>query len=110
MALEPGEEAPEWHPVLARRLASDVSCGFEGTPLEEALDYLQSVSKFNVVIDPDLAKVPAVPRTVSADLQCVELRRALAWVLDEAGLECCALDGALYVSTREGVQKMLKRE
>ncbi|HEY3320038.1 MAG TPA: hypothetical protein VGP72_06210 [Planctomycetota bacterium] len=87
---------------LAQALQRKVSFELADTACEEALSFLTSLSKLNVIIDPrcDLAK-----KKVSLNIQNLAFHEALTQVLEPAGLEYQAGDEALYVAPRNAPKR-----
>ena len=79
-----------------------VSFTFSEQPLEEAIDFLQTLAKVNIVLDK--RKVEA-GKTITLKLNDVELQTAVKLVTEQVGLKWTVRDGVIYISDEEGVKQ-----
>lgn len=85
-------------PELAKKLAATLSVQFVGTPLDQALEYLQNKGKVNIILNTDAPGVDPT-RPIVLNLDGVTLRSAIAWTTRLAGLVYVARDEAVFVTT-----------
>ena len=94
------EEA--WAQEIRRRLDKRVSFEFVQTPLSEAVQFLQNLTKVNMILDPVAIKdVGDAPITLRVSQMKLEL--ALDWILRLAGLQYMLKDNAIFISKPENL-------
>ncbi|MBI3828907.1 MAG: hypothetical protein HY291_05290 [Planctomycetes bacterium] len=86
-----------WKAEIRKRLSRHVSFEFVDTPLEEAIAFLDSLTKVNFILDPKASakgdgKIPITLRV--ADM---ELETALAWILRLANMEYDLRNQAVFI-------------
>ena len=90
--------APLWDEQLGKKLDSRLSVHFSGTPLREALAYLQEKGRLNTILNTTAAGVdPSFPIVLKLD--DVTLKSAITWTARQAGLVYVARDEAVFVTT-----------
>ncbi|MBN1808183.1 MAG: hypothetical protein JW909_03880 [Planctomycetes bacterium] len=97
---EQGQEA--WAQDIKRKLDKRVSFEFVQTPLSEAVQFLQNLTKVNMILDPlALDEVGDSPITLRVAQMKLEL--ALDWILRLAGLNYMLKDNAIFISKPENL-------
>jgi len=90
--------APLWDEQLGKKLDSRLSVHFSGTPLREALAYLQAKGRLNIILNTTAVGLdPSLP--IILQLDNVTLKSAIAWTAGQAGLLYIAKDEAVFVTT-----------
>lgn len=79
-----------------------VSFTFNEQPLEEALDFLQTLGKVNIVLDK--RKVEA-GKTITLKLSDVALVTAVRLLTEQVALKWIVRDGVVYISDEEGTKQ-----
>lgn len=102
-------EVPAVEPELAKKLEARLSVQFVGTPLDQALEYLQKKGKINIILNTDARGVDPT-RPISLRLDNVTLRSAIAWTTRLAGLVYLARDEAVFVTTPEDLSPEWARQ
>jgi len=96
----PRQEDP-WKAEARKRLAKKVSFEFVDTPLEEAVNFLNAMSKVNIIIDPrvlaDAGKVPVTLKVADMDMET-----ALKWILRMADLDYDIKNQAVFITKKGG--------
>jgi type II secretory pathway component HofQ len=87
-----------WAPKLRAKLDDPTSFSFVNSPLAEALSFLSSFHKINIVLDPTFARAE---NTVTLEVNGISLRSALGWLLRLKRLDYTLLDEAIFVSSPE---------
>lgn len=76
-----------------------VSFEFVDTPLEEAISFLQTMAKANMIADPEC--VGDIGRCITVKAKEVSFEEALNLLLEDTGLTWVLADFAIFVATRE---------
>ena len=79
-----------------------VSFTFSEQPLEEAVEFLQTLAGVNIVLDK--RKVEA-GKTVTLKLANVELVTAVKLITEQVGLKWIVRDGVIFISDEEGTKQ-----
>jgi len=87
-------------------LEKDVSFGFEGTPLEDALEFIEQLAGAPIRLDRSVTAPDS--RLVTLNVAKVRLRDALFWIL-EPELGCVLQDGTIVVATWDTVRRLTPR-
>lgn len=91
-------EEPEWAQAIRRKLARKISFEFVDTPLSEAIQFLQTLTKVNMIFNPEAAETKGgTPITLKVTDMKLEL--ALDWILKLADIEYALMDEALFIAT-----------
>jgi general secretion pathway protein D len=96
-------EQPEWSREIERKLERKVSFEFSETPLTEAVTFLQTLTKVNIIIDPESAEQKG-STPITLKVTNMTLRLALDWILKLADLDYALSDYAIFVSERENLK------
>ncbi len=80
-----------------------VSLTFNEQPVMEALDFLVTLGKLNIV--PDRTKFADAGKTVTLKLEDASLREALDQVILAIGLAWTVRDGVVFITDAEGVKR-----
>ncbi|MHC4248779.1 MAG: hypothetical protein ACYS9X_06585 [Planctomycetota bacterium] len=96
-------EQPEWAKDIERKLERKVSFEFAETPLTEAVAFLQTLTKVNIIIDPAAAEQKGTT-PITLKVTNMTLRLALDWILKLADLDYALRDYAIFVSERENLK------
>jgi hypothetical protein len=93
----------EWEKEVKRKLDRKVSFEFAETPLTEAIAFLQTLTKVNMIIDPAAAEASgSTPITLKVTNMTLGL--ALDWILKRADLDFALRDNAIFISSRENLK------
>lgn len=96
-------EEPEWAQEIRRKLDRKVSFEFIDTPLREAVAFLQTLTKVNMILDPKAVEAKGdVP--INLKVANMSLQLALDWILKLADLDYVLRDSAIFISTRENLK------
>ncbi|MHC4502298.1 MAG: hypothetical protein ACYTFI_03255 [Planctomycetota bacterium] len=96
-------DEPEWEKEVRRKLDRKVSFEFAETPLTEAIAFLQTLTKVNMIIDPAAAEASgSTPITLKVTNMTLGL--ALDWILKLADLDFALRDNAIFISSRENLK------
>lgn len=99
-ATQTEEEA--WVREIRRKLQERVSFEFVETPLSEAVQFLQNLTKVNMILDPQaIEEIGDVPITLRVTRMSLDL--ALGWILRLAGLQYALKDNAVFISRPENL-------
>jgi len=96
-------EQPEWAREIERKLERKVSFEFAETPLTEAVTFLQTLTKVNIIIDPTAAEEKG-STPITLKVTNMTLRLALDWILKLADLDYALSDHAIFVSEKENLK------
>ncbi|MCY3020317.1 MAG: hypothetical protein NTW87_14965 [Planctomycetota bacterium] len=91
-----GEEA--WKAEIAKKLEGKVSFEFVDTPLEEALSFLNSVTKVKIVIDPRAAADGANKTPINLKVKDMSVKLALEWICKLGNLKYELQNQAVFVT------------
>ncbi|MHC5054290.1 MAG: STN domain-containing protein [Planctomycetota bacterium] len=110
VAAERGANAgPEWPPEIRAKLQGKISFEFADTPLEEALQFLQTLTKVSMIVEPEAAEAKGrTPVTLKAT--AMPVGEALGWACRLAGLDWTFTDQALVISTPERIAELRGRQ
>jgi len=113
LAAEPPEteppQEPEWAREIRRKLERKVSFEFKDTPLTESVTFLQTLTKVNMIFDPEVAEDKGAEAiTLKVTNKCLDV--ALRRVLTQAGLAYKLMKSAVLVSTPERIAAMRRQE
>ncbi|MHC4502634.1 MAG: hypothetical protein ACYTFI_04955 [Planctomycetota bacterium] len=97
-----GCELPEWEKAIERALDGRVSFEFHGEPLSEVAGSLQAMTRTTVIVDPRVVLDHGDP-TVTLKMSNARFRVALRRILKLVGMDFLIMDGAIFISTPEGI-------
>ena len=97
---------PDWMAQIRRKLEKKVNFEFVQAPLTEAINFLQTVSEVNMVLDPG-AKAGG-ERQITLRMNQAALSLALEWILKLAGLDYELRDNAVFISTPDQLKPEVK--
>ena len=80
------EELAQIQAAIRKKLSRKVSFEFVETPFEEALNFLNSLAKVGIVIDPGALKADATRTPITLKVTDMELDLALSWICRLADL------------------------
>ncbi|MGD0091102.1 MAG: STN domain-containing protein [Planctomycetota bacterium] len=90
-------EEDAWKQEIKKKLVRKVSFEFVDTPLGEAIQFLNSLTKANIIIDPKVAdKSSKTPITLR--VQDMEMELALKWILRLAELKYELRNQAVFIT------------
>jgi hypothetical protein len=92
-----GPEEP-WVQDTRKRLTRRVSFEFVDTPLEETLQFLNSLTKVNIILDPKAAAEGVNKTPITLRVQDLEMGTALKWLLRLAGLRYEFRNQAVFIT------------
>jgi len=87
-----------WRQDIMRKLDKRVSFEFVQTPLSEAVQFLQNLTKVNMIIDP-VALDEGGNQPITLRVSQMKLELALDWILRLAGLSYMLRDNAIFISS-----------
>jgi tetratricopeptide (TPR) repeat protein len=99
-----------WKMDILRKLSRRVSFEFVDTPLQEALTFLQTLSKVNIILDPRAADGGAGQIKVTLRVTDMDMETALKWILRLAELEYDLRGQAIYISSRANLATNVELE
>jgi type II secretory pathway component GspD/PulD (secretin) len=106
---EPPPPEPEWVREIKRKLERKVSFSFDDTPITEAVTFLRTLTKINMIIDPEVAKRKGT-KTVTLKSMHERTEVSLQRILAVAGLDYRLLSWAVFISTPERLAVAQQRE
>lgn len=89
-----------WKQEIRKKLARRVSFEFVDTPLSEALQFLNSLTKVNIILDPKVAAEGADKTPITLRVQDMEMETALKWILRLAELEYDLRNQAVFITKK----------
>ena len=102
-------EEPAWKGELREKVTHKVSFDFVETPFTEALSFFQTLTRVNMILDPQALR--GRERTaVTLKVEDMVLEKALKRVVKLANLDYALLDDAVFVSTPERLAKAVATE
>jgi Flp pilus assembly secretin CpaC/tetratricopeptide (TPR) repeat protein len=99
-----------WKMDIMRKLSRKVSFEFVDTPLQEALTFLQTLSKVNIILDPRAAAGGASQLKITLRVTDMDMETALKWILRLAELDYDLRGQAIYISTRANLATNVELE
>jgi len=96
-------DEPEWAQEIRRKLDRKVSFEFVDTPLTEAVTFLQTLTKVNMILDPRAVESKG-NTPINLKVTNMTLQLALDWILKLADLDYALRDSAIFISTRENLK------
>ena len=103
------DEELEWRRGMHKLLARKVSFEFVDTPVNEAMVFLQTLTKTTFIIDPHALK-GREGTAVSLRVSNMRLDLALKWILRLAGLRHTLKDQAVWISTPDRILAGLRSQ
>jgi hypothetical protein len=118
-----GQQAPEWMPAfeqqltapaeewqaeLAKRMSRKVAFEFIETPFAEAIAFLNQLTKVNIILDPKSLATGIDKTPVTLRVTDISMSSALKWMCVLAGAKCELRNQALFVSSFNGPQTVIK--
>ncbi|MHC4249983.1 MAG: STN domain-containing protein, partial [Planctomycetota bacterium] len=98
-------EEAEWERAIRAKLERKVSFELLDTPLEECVQFLETLTRISMVIGPEAQRRKgAVPITLKVTDQ--PLGMALRWLCALADVDHALLDGAIYIAAREDIEEL----
>jgi len=97
-------DEPSWKKEIRKQMDRRVTFEFVDTPLEEAINFLQTLTKVNMILDPNAftggggADVP-----ITLKVSDMELSLALKWILRLAELDYTLKNEAVFISTPQNL-------
>jgi len=96
-------QEPAWMKAIRSKLDRKVSFEFVDTPLSEAINFLQTLTHVNMIIDPRATGGGAdVP--INLKVSDMSLGLALEWILKLAELDYALKDNAIFISKPENLR------
>ena len=97
------QERPQDRAVRQKLEETVVSFTFNEQPVMEAIDFLQTLGKVNIV--PDRSKFDDPAKTVTLKLENVPLETAIRLLTEQLGMKWVIRDGVVFISNDEGVKR-----
>jgi len=99
------DKPPEWEKRIREALKKKVTFDFVETPLQDAINFLQSLVEVTIVVDTAATKdAPDVTLRVGH----MELGQALNWIMKLTGLAYTIKDEAVFISKPEHLREPVK--
>jgi len=95
-------DEPAWKKAMRKQLQRKVSFEFVDTPLSEAINFLQTLTKINIILDPRAAKGGA-NTPITLKVSNMSLGLALEWILKLAELDYTFKHQAIFITKPENV-------
>lgn len=107
-----GARRPEepWKQEIRKKLSRHVSFEFVDTPLEEAIQFLNSLTKVNIILDPKIAAEGANKTPITLRVQDMEMDLALKWILRLAELEYDLRNQAVFITKKANLAANVELE
>ncbi len=99
-----------WKEEIRKKMKRLVSFEFVDTPLEDALKFLDSLTKVNIIMDPKAVADGANRTPINLRVQDMELELALKWILKLAELEYDLKNQAVYITKKADIQTSIELE
>lgn len=99
----------DWEKEFEAKLDEKVSFEFVQTPLSEVVRFLQNLTGLSMILDPRACEEVG-DVSISLKVSDMRLRLALGWILRLANLTYDLRDGAIFISTPEGIAAPAKGE
>lgn len=99
-----------WKQDLRKRLQKKVSFEFIDTPLDEALQFLNSLTKANIILDPKVVTEGAGKAPITLKVGDMDMETALKWILRLANLEFDLRNQAVYITTKANLASSVELE
>jgi type II secretory pathway component GspD/PulD (secretin) len=99
-----------WKLEILRRLSRRVSFEFVDTPLQEALTFLNSLSKVNLILDPKAATAGAAQMKITLRVTDMDMETALKWILRLAELDFDLRNQAVFITTKANLASAVELE
>ena len=95
LSAEDSGAAPKTDPELTSRLQKKVTFEFVEQTLTDSINFLNTLTKLNIIVDPKTAELQKTPITLRVN--DVAIGDALKQILDKAGMEAVPCDGAIFL-------------
>ena len=99
-----------WKDEVRKKMKRLVSFEFVDTPLEDALKFLDSLTRVNIILDPKAVADGANKTPINLRVQDMELELALKWILKLAELEFDLKNQAVYITKKADVTTSIELE
>jgi hypothetical protein len=98
--LEKGSPEAVWKMEMVRGLSRQVSFEFVDTPVEEALNFLNSLSKVNIIVDPKAAAQGATKTPVTLRVQDMDMYETFYWICKLTDMQMELRNQAIFITPR----------
>ena len=110
-----GQEArarPEetWKQDIRRKLQRRVTFEFVDQSLEDAINFLNSLTKVNIIIDPRIAANGGNKQPITLRVSDMELELALKWILKLADLDYDLRNQAVFITQKANLSSNVELE
>ncbi|HYG74388.1 MAG TPA: hypothetical protein VEK08_05225 [Planctomycetota bacterium] len=99
-----------WKQEIKKKLSRHVSFEFVDTPLSEAIQFLNSLTKVNIILDPKIAAEGADKTPITLRVQDMEMDLALKWILRLAELEYDLRQQAVFITKKANLAANVELE
>ncbi|GMV80094.1 MAG: hypothetical protein AMXMBFR7_12780 [Planctomycetota bacterium] len=99
-----------WKEEVRKKLARRVSFEFVDTPLEEALAFLNSLTKVNIILDPRVAAENAGKLPITLRVADMDMQTALKWILRLAELDYDLRNQAVFITKKQNLSANVELE
>jgi general secretion pathway protein D len=96
------EQGEAWRKEINNQLEQEVTLDFQDHDLVDVVDFLQRITKVNIVLDPKV--VAAAPPPVTLRVEAMKLRYVIEFIMKLTGLNYTLRDEALYITNAEGLR------
>jgi hypothetical protein len=99
-----------WKEEIRRRLSRRVSFEFVDTPLQEALTFLNTLSRVNLILDPKAAAAGAGQVKITLRVTDMDMQTALSWILRLADLVYDLRNQAVFITSKANLASAVDLE
>jgi type II secretory pathway component GspD/PulD (secretin) len=96
------EQNETWRNDINNQLEQEVTLDFQDHDLAAVIDFLQKITKVNIVLDPKV--VAASPPPITLRVEAMKLRNVMDFIMKLTGLNYTLRDEALFISNETGLR------
>jgi type II secretory pathway component GspD/PulD (secretin) len=100
----------EWKQQIRRKLQRRVTFEFVDQSLEDAINFLNSLTKVNIIIDPRIAANGGNKQPITLRVSEMELELALKWILKLADLDYDLRNQAVFITQKANLTSNVELE
>ncbi|MBI3832270.1 MAG: tetratricopeptide repeat protein [Planctomycetes bacterium] len=105
-----GNAEEPWKLEARKKLSRHVSFEFVDTPLDEALNFLDSLSKVGVSVDPRIAAEGAYKTPITLRVADMDMETALKWMLRLSDLDYEIKDHGIFITKKANLADSVRLE
>jgi len=103
-SFKAGKEGDEpWAERIKQKMNTRVSFDFANTGLEEVIDFMQTLTDINMILDPAVFEEGGNTE-ITLRVQDMQVSNAIQWIMRLTGLKYRLRDHAIFISTKERIQ------